>query len=221
MDCDYKIKTIIIGDCGVGKSCILTKFIDDEFIPKHNSTIGVDLKTFRTNYLSKNFKLFIWDTAGQERFKAITRTYYKGVDAIIICFDLTNVCSFNNVILWFEEINKEKLVNPVVILVGTKSDLVKSRVITKEEALDLSKLLNCHAYWETSAKNNTGINDIFSDIVKIYCSLNNIESSNNIELSNKKVNLQVNPDSKSSNIKLDDQSIQSKIFKIFSYFICY
>ena len=98
MDPDYNIKTIVIGDCGVGKSSIITKFIDDEFHPKHIPTIGCDLKTYRTSYLGKDFKLFIWDTAGQERFKAITKTYYKGVNAVIICFDLTNINSYDNVV---------------------------------------------------------------------------------------------------------------------------
>lgn len=220
MDPDYKIKTIIIGDCGVGKSSIVTKFIDDEFHPKHISSIGVDLKTYCTSYLGKDFKLFIWDTSGQERFKAITKTYYKGINAVIICFDLTNINSYDNVVLWLEEINKEKLVNPVLILVGTKADLVESRVIPKAEALYLAKLLDFNAYYETSAKNSIGINDIFSDIVKIYCSINNIQSSGGKE--NSKINHYYKlPNINLSNKNLSKETFQSKMSKIFTYFSCY
>ncbi len=215
MDSDYKIKTIIIGDCGVGKSCIITKFIDDEFISKYNTTIGVDFKTYRLNYLNSEFKLYIWDTAGQERFKAITKSFYKGVDVVLICFDLTNIYSYNNIDLWLKEINKEKLINPIIILVGTKADLDKSRAIGKEEAQEKAKLLNFYAYYETSAKNNVGINDIFNDIIKAYCLLNNINSVK------KKETIQINQDTNSTNIKLENQTFESKMFKIFSYFICY
>jgi len=215
MDCDFKIKIIIIGDCGVGKSCILTKFIDDEFCSKHNTTIGVDFKTYRTDYLGKDFKLFIWDTAGQERFKAITKSFYKGVDVVIICFDLTDVHSYNNVDFWLKEIKKEKLINPVILLVGTKSDLENLRAITKEEVLEKASGLNFHAYYETSAKTSTGINDIFTDIIKFYCSFNNLN------LDKKNENIQIKQSNNSTNINLDNKTSQSKIFKMFSYFICY
>lgn len=124
MDYDFIIKIIIIGNTNVGKSCILTKFVDNEFISHNTTTIGVDYKTFYTTYLDKDIKLLIWDTAGQERFKAITKTFYKGVQVVIICFDLTNYDSFEDIDIWMEEIKKEKLDKPIIILVGTKSDLL-------------------------------------------------------------------------------------------------
>ena len=206
MDYDHKIKIIIIGDYDVGKSCILTKFIDDEFIPKYNTTVGVDYKTYRIDYLDKHFKLLIWDTGGQERFRAITKSFYRGVNAVIICFDLTNVSSYNNVDLWLKEILKEKLNNPIIFLVGTKADMVKSREITKEEAIKKANLLNFYAYYETSAKNNICINDIFYGIVKLYCSFNDIRSPNRRE------NIQINPDSKSSKINLSDETLRALRF---------
>lgn len=194
MDCDFKIKIIVIGNSNVGKSCILTKYIDDEFNSKHNTTIGVDFKICHINHSHKNFKLFIWDTAGIEIFNTITKLFYINVDVIIICFDLTDIYSYNNVDFWLREIKKEKITNPIVILVGTKSDLIYSRAITKEEVLDKVDELNFHAYYETSAKLNIGIDDIFNDIVKFYC------SSNNLDLKKKK--LQINQIVKLSNIKL-------------------
>lgn len=178
MDYDFTIKIIIIGNSNVGKSCILTQFVDNEFISS-NSTIGVDYKIYRTTYLDKNIKLLIWDTAGQERFKAITKTFYKGAQVVIICFDLTNYDSFEDIDIWLEEIRKEKLSEPIIVLVGTKSDLVSSRTVSKEVALKKSIHLKLNAYFETSAKTNQGIEDIFNTIIKLFCSLNDIDKIKN------------------------------------------
>lgn len=198
MDYDFTIKIIIIGNSNVGKSCILTKFVDDEFISHNSTTIGVDYKTFRTNYLDKDIKLLIWDTAGQERFKSITKTFYKGAQVVIICFDLTNEISFEDVDIWLEEIKKEKIGDPIIVLVGTKSDLTSSRVITKEEALKKTTHLKFDAYFETSAKTNQGIEDIFNSIIKLYCSLNDINKMKNTKPLMLKNNL--------SNIKLNNKT---------------
>ncbi len=208
MDYDFTIKIIIIGNSNVGKSCILTKFVDDEFISHNSTTIGVDYKTFRTNYLDKDIKLLIWDTAGQERFKSITKTFYKGAQVVIICFDLTNEISFEDVDIWLEEIRKEKRGDPIIVLVGTKSDLTSSRVITKEEALKKTTQLKFDAYFETSAKTNQGIEDIFNSIVKLYCSINDIDKMKNTKPLMLKNNL--------SNIKLNN-----KTTKKFNCFGCY
>ena len=201
MDYDFAIKIIIIGDSNVGKSCILTKFIDNEFNSKNNTTIGVDYKSYRTNYLNQDIKIIIWDTAGQERFKAITKSFYKGVNAVIICFDLTDSNSFDNVDLWLEEINKEKLINPIFVLVGTKSDLTNLRTITKEEALKKTTQLNFHAYFETSSKTNTGIKNIFTNIIKLFFLFNDLY----IISKNTK-------NTKNINIKLHNQTKISKCF---------
>lgn len=198
MDYDFTIKIIIIGNTNVGKSCILTKFIDNEFISHNTTTIGVDYKTYYTTYLDKDIKLLIWDTAGQERFKSITKTFYKGVQVVIICFDLTNYDSFEDIDIWMEEIKKEKLNSPIIILVGTKSDLTSSRVITKEEALKKITQLKLDAYFETSAKTNQGIEDIFNSIVKLYCLLNDIDKIKKSKPQTLKNN--------SSNIKLKNQT---------------
>lgn len=208
MDYDFTIKIIIIGNTNVGKSCILTKFVDNEFISHNTTTIGVDYKTFYTTYLDKDIKLLIWDTAGQERFKAITKTFYKGVQVVIICFDLTNYDSFEDIDIWMEEIKKEKLDKPIIILVGTKSDLTSSRVITKEEALKKTTQLKLDAYFETSAKTNQGIEDIFNSIVKLYCLLNDIDKIKKSKSQTLKNN--------SSNIKLKNQTT-----KKFNCFGCY
>ena len=105
MDYDFVIRIIIIGDCNIGKSSILSKFIDDEFERKYNKTICVDYKTYYTEYHNQNIKLIIWDTSGQDRFKSIIKSFYKGINIVVICFDLTDEYSFDNVDLWLDEIN--------------------------------------------------------------------------------------------------------------------
>src|SRR3990167_5585635 len=107
MEYDYSIKTIIIGDSCVGKSCILNKFVDDNFNNDANMTIGVDYKTCRIDYANKTIKLLIWDTAGQERFQSLTKAFYKNAEVIIIVFDITNIKSFTNIDYWIKEIEKE------------------------------------------------------------------------------------------------------------------
>lgn len=175
MEYDCLIKIIIIGDSNVGKSNILTKFADDEFKSNCSSTIGIDYKTVRIDHLNKSIKLLIWDTAGQERFNSITKTYYKGARVVIICFDLTNRDTFDNVNFWLEEIYKENLNNPIIVLAGTKSDLEKSRVVSKEDGVKKAMSLKLQGYFETSAKTSIGIEEMFFSIIKLYCSFENIK----------------------------------------------
>ena len=101
---DYMFKLLILGDSGVGKSCILQKFVDDAFSESHLATIGIDYKIKVVNFRNKNIKLKIWDTAGQERFQTITRTYFNGALGIILAYDSTRQESFDNIQRWSKQI---------------------------------------------------------------------------------------------------------------------
>jgi Ras-related protein Rab-1A len=122
---------VVIGDTGVGKSCLLLRFADDSFTENHTSTIGVDFR-FRTVKIDKKIvKLQIWDTAGQERFRTITSAYYRGADGIIMVYDVTNEDSFRHINEWFLEVNRYASENTCKIIVGNKIDL-PNRLITTE-----------------------------------------------------------------------------------------
>jgi len=124
---------VVIGDTGVGKSCILLRFADDTFTENHISTIGVDFR-FRTVKMDKKvIKLQIWDTAGQERFRTITSAYYRGADGIIMVYDVTSEESFNHINDWFVEVNRYASESTCKLLVGNKIDKA-GKVISTERA---------------------------------------------------------------------------------------
>mmetsp|Transcript_19046 Transcript_19046/g.30320 ORF Transcript_19046/g.30320 Transcript_19046/m.30320 type:complete len:107 (+) Transcript_19046:56-376(+) len=99
-DFDYIFKTIIVGDSGVGKTCLLERFVDDRFLVDFATTIGVDFKLYVMQTQGKTIKLQIWDTAGQERFRGITNSFYRGANGILLCFDVTSARSFEHLESW-------------------------------------------------------------------------------------------------------------------------
>ncbi len=120
---DYLFKLLLIGDSGVGKSCILLRFADDTYTESFISTIGVDFKIRTIEVEGKVIKLQIWDTAGQERFRTITSSYYRGAHGIIMVYDITETESFKNVSNWNNEIAKYASEGVRKLLVGNKCDL--------------------------------------------------------------------------------------------------
>lgn len=126
---DFMFKLIIVGDSGVGKTNILTKFTDGVFREDSKPTIGVELaiKTFIVEKMV--IKTQIWDTAGQERFKTITASYYKGAHGIILVYDITDRQSFKDIENWLAEVDKYGNENVVKLLVGNKSDLEANRQV--------------------------------------------------------------------------------------------
>jgi small GTP-binding protein len=169
-DYDYLIKLIIIGDSGVGKSSILSRYCDDEFSINHITTIGVDFKIKTVEVNKKIIKIQIWDTAGQERFKGITTSYYRGSGVVFIVFDISDEKTFDNLKYWLIDVEKycDQINKPIVYIVGNKNDLI--RQVTYNDA---KKFADTHGtkYFEVSAKNNSNINDVFNEILNDYLNL--------------------------------------------------
>ncbi|OEU09538.1 Rab1/RabD-family small GTPase [Fragilariopsis cylindrus CCMP1102] len=159
-DYDYLFKLVLIGDSGVGKSCLLLRFADDAFTESYISTIGVDFR-FRTVKIdNKTVKLQIWDTAGQERFRTITSAYYRGADGIIMVFDVTSMESFDHVNDWLKEVNRYAAEGTVKLLVGNKSDRTADRVVTEVQAKEFADELGI-PFIETSAKSSKNVEEAF------------------------------------------------------------
>ena len=197
MEYDYSIKTIIVGDSSVGKSNILTKFVDDEFNVNNSTTVGVDYKVVRVDHGQKTVKLLLWDTAGQERFNAIVKTFYKDAQVVILVFDLTNRASFDNIEFWLNQVKGEKIDDLIYILVGNKVDIESKRVISKEEVIKKTTDLKFHGYFESSAKNNICIEEIFLNAVKLYSNMKNITDEKNLPKRKKSVSFNLKNEKKS------------------------
>ncbi|PSC68383.1 Rab family GTPase [Micractinium conductrix] len=157
---DFLFKLLLIGDSGVGKSCLLLRFADDTYTESYISTIGVDFKIRTVELDGKVIKLQIWDTAGQERFRTITSSYYRGAHGIIVVFDVTDQESFNNVKQWLNEIDRYANENVNKLLVGNKTDLTSKRVVAFETAKAFADEIGV-PYIETSAKSASNVEQAF------------------------------------------------------------
>jgi small GTP-binding protein len=164
-DYDYLFKILLIGDSGVGKSCLLLRFADDTYTESYISTIGVDFKIRNIEFDSKIIKLQIWDTAGQERFKTITQSYYRGAHGIIVVYDITDRDTFTNVEQWLIDIERYAQPNVNKFLVGNKCDIDVKREVTIEEGKDLASRFNM-SFIETSAKNTTNVAIMFQQLAR-------------------------------------------------------
>ena len=161
-----------MGASGVGKSCIILRYIEDTFSTNLMNSIGVDFKLKNIEIDSKKIKLQIWDTAGQERFRTITTSYYKGAHAIVIVFDITDKDSFEHVKVWMQDIDKFAKQGVMRILVGNKCDLEHQRAVTKDQGNEMALKYGIK-YIETSAKDTINIEELFVNTAKNLMSKQN------------------------------------------------
>lgn len=157
---DYLFKLLLIGDSGVGKSCLLLRFADDTYTESYISTIGVDFKIRTIELDGKTIKLQIWDTAGQERFRTITSSYYRGAHGIIVVYDVTDLDSFNNVKQWLQEIDRYASDSVNKLLVGNKCDMSARKVVDYNTAKEFAEQLGI-PFLETSARTSTNVEQAF------------------------------------------------------------
>ena len=129
---DYLFKLLIIGESGVGKTCLLLQFTEGSFTTNHLTTIGIDFKIKIINLEEKQIKLQIWDTAGQERFKTITSAYYRGADCVLICYDVSDRESFNHVPDWMDEVAKLNKDDPLILILGNKCDMENKAILESD-----------------------------------------------------------------------------------------
>ncbi|KAI4300149.1 hypothetical protein L6164_033559 [Bauhinia variegata] len=165
-DYDYLIKLLLIGDSGVGKSCLLLRFSDGSFTTSFITTIGIDFKIRTIELDGKRIKLQIWDTAGQERFRTITTAYYRGAMGILLVYDVTDESSFNNIRNWIRNIEQHASDNVNKILVGNKADMDESkRAVPTSKGQALADEYGIK-FFETSAKTNLNVEEVFFSIAR-------------------------------------------------------
>ncbi|XP_043576973.1 ras-related protein Rab-11B-like [Chiloscyllium punctatum] len=165
---DYLFKVVLIGDSGVGKSNLLSRFTRNEFNLESKSTIGVEFATRSIQVDGKTIKAQIWDTAGQERYRAITSAYYRGAVGALLVYDIAKHLTYENVERWLKELRDHGDNNIVIMLVGNKSDLRHLRAVPTDEARAFAEK-NCLSFIETSALDSTNVEEAFQNILtEIY-----------------------------------------------------
>ncbi|KAF9533645.1 ras family-domain-containing protein [Crepidotus variabilis] len=195
---DYLFKVVLIGDSGVGKSNLLSRFTRNEFNLESKSTIGVEFATRSINVDGKTVKAQIWDTAGQERYRAITSAYYRGAVGALLVYDIAKHATYVNVTRWLKELRDHADSNIVIMLVGNKSDLKHLRAVPTEEA-KLFSTENGLSFIETSALDASNVESAFqtilTDIYRIVSSKTLESNTSNIEPPKTSINVGPSVDS--------------------------
>uniref|UniRef100_A0A673TL56 small monomeric GTPase n=1 Tax=Suricata suricatta TaxID=37032 RepID=A0A673TL56_SURSU len=162
---DYLFKLLLIGDSGVGKTCVLFRFSEDAFNSTFISTIGIDFKIRTIELDGKRIKLQIWDTAGQERFRTITTAYYRGAMGIMLVYDITNEKSFDNIRNWIRNIEEHASADVEKMILGNKCDVNDKRQVSKERGEKLALDYGIK-FMETSAKANINVENAFFTLAR-------------------------------------------------------
>ena len=166
----HLIKILLVGDSGVGKSSLLSRFIDpDVDLEDISTTIGVDfkLKYVKLKHTNETVKLTVWDTAGQERFRTLTSSYYRGAQGVVFVYDIASKESFESVEkVWQKEVDLYSTIpDAIKIVVGNKIDKEDERKVTKDEAIAFARRNGC-LFLECSAKTRVSVKEIFDELLQ-------------------------------------------------------
>ncbi|KAM9725187.1 ras-related protein Rab-26 isoform 3-T3 [Dama dama] len=165
--CPFPVpQVMLVGDSGVGKTCLLVRFKDGAFLAgTFISTVGIDFRNKVVDVDGMKVKLQIWDTAGQERFRSVTHAYYRDAHALLLLYDVTNKASFDSIQAWLMEIQEHAQDDVVLMLLGNKVDSAQERAVKREDAEKLAKDYGL-PFMETSAKTGLNVDLAFTAIAK-------------------------------------------------------
>lgn len=166
MAADYVFKVIIVGEAGVGKSCLLRRYADQSFTENYINTIGVDFKVRTLDIMGKVVKLNIWDSAGQERFRTIVNTYYRGAHGICVVYDITDTESFEKVGEWLKDVSELAEASAKKLIIGSKVDLDSKRQVPLQDVENYANNLNI-PFIETSSKSGHNVQQAFMQMTKM------------------------------------------------------
>ena len=162
---DHNFKFVVIGDTGAGKSSVLLRFADNAFQDSYMATVAVDFRHRTVTINGESCKLQIWDTSGQERYRTITSAYYRGADAIVMVYDVTNQESIRHINDWMAEVNRYAAPDTCKLLIGNKCDLESQRVVPTATAKSFAEELNI-PFIETSAKEGVNVDKAFIQLTE-------------------------------------------------------
>ena len=163
-------RVIIVGNTGVGKSCLLMRFSEDKFNENHDVTIGVEFGTRNLKVDNHLIKLQIWDTAGQESFRSITRSFYRRADGVLLVYDITNRTTFEDCSHWMSEIKQNGNEDVIIFLVGNQIDLISAAEPAQVTSSDAQGFVAQHGlsgFIETSAKSGKNVEQAFREFCKV------------------------------------------------------
>lgn len=163
---DVLFRLLMLGDSGVGKTCMLRRFTESEFDPSHISTIGIDFKMKTLEIDGVKVRVQIWDTAGQERYQTITKQYYRRAQGIIFVYDITNRSSFQHLAKWISDVDEYAPDMVQRILIGNKSDEESGRQVSKDQGSKLAETYGMD-FFETSASTSSNINEAFAQVTEL------------------------------------------------------
>ncbi|XP_033725110.1 ras-related protein rab-11.1-like [Pecten maximus] len=161
---DFIWKIVLVGDSGVGKTNLLSRFTRNEFNAESKSTIGVEFATRNLTIKGKTVRAQIWDTAGQERYRAITSVYYRGAVGALVVYDITKPQTFDNLHKWLDELKEHADPYVCIMIVGNKTDLISVRAIQQEQGR-LKAEQHKYSFIETSALDSTNVGEAFNNLL--------------------------------------------------------
>ncbi|XP_046856985.1 ras-related protein Rab-8A-like [Xenia sp. Carnegie-2017] len=161
-DYDITYKVLVVGEMTVGKTSLIRRYStpNDLVVMSYMTTVGIDFVNVPIMVDNVRVRLQIWDTAGQERFRTFTKMHFRGTKGLILMYDLTNLDTFEKLSNWLQDIKQHGLENEQLIIVGNKSDLKNERQVSKERGEKLAYEFG-HKFFETSAKDNLNIKEVF------------------------------------------------------------
>ena len=164
---DYSFKMIVIGDAGVGKSCLTNRAAKDKFLSDYSPTVGFEFLTFSTNIENKIIKLQIWDTCGQEVYRSLITNFYRNASLAMMVYAINSRESFFHINQWLKEVRLQSHPDVKIILIGNKSDLENERVVSTEEARKFKEENQILYFEETSAKSGLNTKEVFAEAARI------------------------------------------------------
>jgi small GTP-binding protein len=164
---DLSFKIILVGDSGVGKSCLSIKASRNYFEDFYSPTVGFEFLTFNVKVEDQNIKLQIWDTCGQEVYRSLISSFYRSASLAIIVYSIDSEERFSNIEKWLNDIKSQSNPNIKIFLIGNKADLEDKRQVTKENGENFFKQNKLSFFTETSAKTGFNVQNVFIEVAKV------------------------------------------------------